>query len=89
MNIDAFEDFKVNNNASWYTRNVYTNLPNVNFSIGRVDHMMKTSIKSIVNACVKQVIKREGKVGVHTITIELSETLISPVTKTLTINVNV
>lgn len=55
----------------WRTQNVTTMLPNDKGGIGRVDHFMKTSIKQIVNACVKNVIEREEKSGKHMIRIEL------------------
>jgi hypothetical protein len=54
----------------WKTSSVFTTLPN-GMNIGRVDHFTKKSIDSIVKACVKQVVKREGKTGEHIITIEM------------------
>lgn len=64
-------------------------MPQGKYNIGRVDHFTKTSIKTIVNACIKQVIQREGEKGTHVITIELSKEYSGPVTKTLKIKVKV
>jgi hypothetical protein len=55
----------------WYTDSASITLPGDKGSIGRIDHYMKTSIKGIVNAYVKQVVLREGRKGIHTLSIDV------------------
>jgi len=90
MKISTFENFPVNSHQKyidgkgwvlndpsqdryWQTTSVVTNVPGFG-RIGRVDHFMKHSIDAIVKACIKQVIKKEGKRGKHIIEIEMNET---------------
>lgn len=88
MQIEKFADHKINSstqynpktqdwevipgNEFWRTRECSTRLPN-GISIGRVDHFKVKSLKSLVNACVRQVIEREGMKGEHTITITMAD----------------
>ena len=74
ITISDYENIKVNaNGAEWYTNYAGMKLPSYspNTSIGRVDHYMKTSIKAIVDAYVKQVVKREAEIGKHILKIEI------------------
>jgi hypothetical protein len=54
----------------WKTRECSTILPD-GVRIGRVDHFKVKSLKKLVQACVRQVIEREGRTGEHTIVIEM------------------
>lgn len=74
ITISPYTNFPVNGNAKFHTTDCTTTVPGggwqgADLHIGRVDHFMKTSIKSIVDACVRQVVKREGMKGLHTIEI--------------------
>ena len=87
MKVQAFEDCKINsfqtfNEATqewettrgltefWKTRECRTTLPG-GVCIGRVDHFKVKTLKKLVQACIRQVVEREGRVGEHTITIEM------------------
>lgn len=113
MKVQAFEDCKINSfqtfNESiqewetvqgltefWKTRECHTTLPG-GVCIGRVDHFKVKTLKKLVQACIRQVVEREGRVGEHTITIEmidvwdhnLSKARPVPLRKTVEIKVTV
>lgn len=53
--------------------------------LGRVDHYMLRSIKSIVNAYAKQVVFREKQIGKHILEIEIGQGFAGENPRTVTI----
>lgn len=88
MNISSFENIFINSHEkfdegsgtwvkfhdgeTWYTSSCTTFLPGRKGGIGRVDHFTKTSMKTLINAVVRQIVKREGQTGRHTVKIVLN-----------------
>lgn len=89
ITVAPFEDFPLNSyqkpdgKGGWvdtysartrrlYSKNAVIDVPGRGY-IGRVDHFMITSMKQLVNAYVRQVVKREGVLGTHTVIVALDE----------------
>jgi hypothetical protein len=69
ITIGQYEDLQVNNSADLVTYAASIKVPGRRGGIGRVDHFMKTSFKKIVDAYVRQVVRREAVLGVYELTI--------------------